>query len=812
VKLILDKELLTGHLETNVSLRPLCLARFTENLDTATSDAARLCQTWGGAGNILVPVGHNGRIARYLRNQLREAELDGYTWKDQSHPQVQYLHREIAWDTPALLVALNEQSATSRPISVADLDSADPWYLPYRAALGWMESSLHPFLAQRGGLTEETHDLNQWIPVHRHAVTGSLKDLLERLSDEQVITPRQFSTLYLATGQEPNTGFMDVESIIPNRWRQAIASGPNVVVVMQPGSVDDFALLWNLRAQWGDYRCMPIGLPADQLDQATIEELRQPGVATYFGFSGGEICLVSQSLDFDTVSAMAGSLWQVKAARPSDLVRVGLAPGMHRGVAQTWSQGQAVIPSLTDGDRKVLSDVFRSSPTLRLSVDVPSSPIPVAAPLHGWMMGGFACGRSIVGANLQSQRTSATAYWPSGWTSLVASALELGFEVRESQPGVAAMRLLEALEDAQEAIYLCDDQLIALLYQMAERSGMSWWKRRWSGLEVRLRESGWSESGIQALSAETDAASPVIASAEEGRELTYSALRRCFGSQATTDRWIEWAQERRLLVKGVEVRCSDCRATFWVPMDAIARNYVCPGCARRIEHPYRSDSLNFRYRIGEVLRRCLELDCLGHVLALRWLVQLFQDYGLVGAHPGVEFVKDGRVVAELDVVLLFRDGSLVPVEVKRRAAGFSQEQADAADAFNKQIDARFDVVCIPERIEPTDDIHKFGRLAPLVPRFILSLDQLQQTHVIWGAGRNPFTYRDEEDRFGPVRQQWLNRVASIGSEPVEDAAAVTVEYWQRHGPTGSHPSVNTAGVVDDTTKSQATDPRLEGED
>lgn len=65
--------------------------------------------------------------------------------------------------------------------------------------------------------------INEIIPVEHVHVTGSLNDLLARLTNREKITPRQFSTLYLAAGSSPNTGYTGAGDALPDRWQHGTA-------------------------------------------------------------------------------------------------------------------------------------------------------------------------------------------------------------------------------------------------------------------------------------------------------------------------------------------------------------------------------------------------------------------------------------------------------------------------------------------------------------------------------------------------------------------------------------------------------------
>ena len=170
--------------------------------------------------------------------------------------------------------------------------------------------------------------------------------------------------------------------------------------------------------------------------------------------------------------------------------------------------------------------------------------------------------------------------------------------------------------------------------------------------------------------------------AGEGRARGFEYFRRALANDAKAATiWLTWAEQHHLVVRGVNIVCPHCKAQSWLPMASVPPPVGCPGCGRALDTPYEARQVPFAYRIGEPLRRVLETDSLGHVLALHWFTQLLGGpAGLIGSYPGVEFITgEGAghtTVGEADVLMLFTDGSLVPVEVKLTAAGVDASTLD----------------------------------------------------------------------------------------------------------------------------------------
>lgn len=100
----------------------------------------------------------------------------------------------------------------------------------------------------------------------------------------------------------------------------------------------------------------------------------------------------------------------------------------------------------------------------------------------------------------------------------------------------------------------------------------------------------------------------------------------------------------------------------------------------------------------------------------------------------------GRDIGEADVLLLFADGSLVPVEVKRRLGGTEGRTAELMDALADALDAPYDVLAVTESARDCQPLAALRRDLPARPRVLLTNDQLHQEHVFWALGADPFAW------------------------------------------------------------------------
>jgi len=133
------------------------------------------------------------------------------------------------------------------------------------------------------------------------------------------------------------------------------------------------------------------------------------------------------------------------------------------------------------------------------------------------------------------------------------------------------------------------------------------------------------------------------------------------------------------------------------------------------------------------------------VLALYWFTQLLgEPGGLIGAHPGVEFsAGDGKsrtTVGEADVLLLFADGRLAPVEVKRAAAGVDAKALELMDRLAAALEAPYDVVAVSQPARDCPDLPASIPQPTDRPRLVITDDQILNRRPFWAAGSNPFAW------------------------------------------------------------------------
>lgn len=759
---LLDDELLEGISEVQVAYRPERIAfplKDSITQEELISAVRNQCQIWGGAVTPFVPLNADETVSREYARILPGSAIDGIAGL---HPH-NLFHladakvtpiRHIEAHGPQLAFTLLEfgKAEKYRPVEVVELDSEDPWRMIYAACLGLLPEKPDAALLESHNLVPDLA-FEDIIRVDRVHVEGSLDDLLRRLNSKEVISPRKLSMLQLAYGDAGSTNIRTSRVVLPDDNAARLDAGPSVVVICSPGDMRDVALLWNLRGAKGDAASLPIGIPKDEATPERIQQLmRDPG-APRNGIPANGLYLTSASLsEHEIRSLIGGDTPRVGIGSYEEMLHLGYPGSISRNEVLVWREGRTAFVPLP---ASMYRDFFAHgilSPTVAMHADVRAleSPFPEGPDVraidfnHVYRAGGYS-----VDVAHRKRNEAYSLFWPSTFLMARIVASKRGFDIRESEPGRAAKILLSGLPSITDLCNLAHAPLLRMLEDMAARQGFGWYKNR-------LRAHGQQADPIDSVGPTTD----------ELPEKTFNEFKRALGnSDKATKAWLHWAEVSHLILKGFQLVCDACEAKQWVPVAAFAPPIICRGCARQMPTPFGDrNSVEFRYRLSERLRRVYEQDAMGHLLVARYfhaLLHAGKDGRLIGLHPGVEAHKKGEVKTEgeADVLLFTRRSEFIPVEVKRTVSGLTEKEVSKLDHLADFMHSPWSAVAFCQYGCEVDETQA-KELASYTPeaghsRVVLSYDQLLERHPFWGLGGDPFKWQalteqdiaSREDRF-----------------------------------------------------------------
>lgn len=298
---LLTDEPLDGDIVIQRQLRPAGCAVAVDRTDFATATPAviGLCDSWGGSAMPLIPVTPHAPVDSRWHRVLLQSNIDGIRRTDLLDEQERKRFCDIGGEDYRqlllrILVDLDGPKPTVQTSRGVPTDH--PWYLAYLAMLGDLPtapSSMNTWNDLPPSLTYQDiatiHGVESEI-----GATGLLALTRTRNAVSAVDLTR--SKLKVGLPAATNRGLLPETSRY--EWdddRTSRRYGPNIIVVYQPGSVEDLALIWNLRARFVHPDGLPLPIPLTDTIGQDLDTLKRSNVEHYFG-GGHNVALTSFSV------------------------------------------------------------------------------------------------------------------------------------------------------------------------------------------------------------------------------------------------------------------------------------------------------------------------------------------------------------------------------------------------------------------------------------------------------------------------------------------------------------------------------------
>lgn len=388
---LLDEEPLNGSHAARITIRPERTAIPVRSVDELVAAITFECQLWGGANTPLVPVSASGLVPPEYVDILPGSAIEWVRGLDAFGLYNMFGASEVSVSTRdygdemdgfgrQLAVALLPYGKQQdyRRLAVTQLTEDDPWRGIYAACLGILPESPSSDVLRHGYLKEELR-FEGFVNLDRFNVAGSLEDLLQRLTSEASISPRQLSLIHLRSGGG-KYGIGAKSTILPEPNFARNDAGPNIVVACSPNNTDDLALLWNLRSAHGDSRPLPIGIPTSELTTDRVKELAAHALVSEYGIHAKSIYVTSASIGVAALNAKLGEPddREFKVIDVGELLTLGVPAGWSREDVIVWSDGRGrFVPLPVESKKDILEDThFGRHTRMQVDVQVLSRPFP----------------------------------------------------------------------------------------------------------------------------------------------------------------------------------------------------------------------------------------------------------------------------------------------------------------------------------------------------------------------------------------------------------------------------------------------------
>jgi hypothetical protein len=253
-----------------------------------------------------------------------------------------------------------------------------PWYLAYLAVLGDLPSlpdSMNSWNNLRPDLTYQ-----DVLTVRSIEEDVGAAGLLACLRDYTATSAVNLTRVRLSSGLQAsfNQGLLREESRF--EWdedRIARHYGPNIVVVYKPGSVEDLALIWNLRARFAHPPRFPLALPLTATTDRDLQTWVDSGADQRSVF-GPNFALTSFSVD-QTDLATLGRPRQFDVIEPWQLLRPIYGYCVTSTEMAHFSHGQATVASFSPTDIQALGQSYlgrHQGTWMKLKTTIAEDPLP----------------------------------------------------------------------------------------------------------------------------------------------------------------------------------------------------------------------------------------------------------------------------------------------------------------------------------------------------------------------------------------------------------------------------------------------------
>jgi hypothetical protein len=693
---LLTDEPLDGDIVIQRQLRPAGCAVAVDRTDFATATPAviGLCDSWGGSAMPLIPVTPHAPVDSRWHRVLLQSNIDGIRRTDLLDEQERKRFCDIGGEDYRqlllrILVDLDGPKPTVQTSRGVPTDH--PWYLAYLAMLGDLQTTPGP--------------MNTWNDLPRSltyqdiaTIDGVETDIgatgllaLTRTRNAVSAVDLTRSKLKVGLPAATNRGLLPETSRY--EWdddRTSRRYGPNIIVVYQPGSVEDLALIWNLRARFVHPDGLPLPIPLTDTIGQDLDTLKRSNVEHCFG-GGHNVALTSFSVPPADLEPIAKP-HRFDVVDPWKLV--GPIGGYCVPSTETahFTAGVATIPCFTATETEALGISFlgqHQGTWMQLKTTVADEPLPLSPTMRRPnYYGEF---RYLDGPITKSGHLNQTTdiRQPASMEVLAAFATDFNITTTESSPGRAAEQIMRAAHE--KLSMFAAPGVVDAVRELTRGRHVSLVKTR---LNQFLNQADLDESTdrYQLLNDRLDKGVGT-ADVEEIGYLTFNQLKVLMRtSQTGAQRWLQWATASGLVLRGVEARCDRCGHKQWRPLIEVIPTLICHGCARTIENPHGFNHIEYRYRASESLLRAMNHDVLPSILSIRYIASVMGgQHGMVyGAYPGIEFRQRGstKVDAEIDALVVLRTGAIIVGECKTNARGLTNRELiklwDAAD----QIGAR----------------------------------------------------------------------------------------------------------------------------
>ena len=729
----------TGIHQVTIRLNPYRIARILEEdkLVNFINIVHELCQIWGGGQIPIVPTTQNTIPEVYQAALINSAvdEVEKPAMPNPENDSFISISSEKEKFTDQFLYSLFGYNSQNKwlPVSTTQLDTKDPWLPIYAACLGQLPANPSWDLL-KGNRLEQTLTFDDFLTVKREKAKGSIDDLIQRMTQHQTISPRQLTLFQLSSNDRRFESLFPEPSILPKDGVISI-SHRRLFIVVCSESTADWALLWNLVGATDGTFLGAVGVPHSEFNQDFIDQLLSLS-KTNHQIRVSEFIVTSATYSSEDLKTQLSltSESEYQKLRFSDIentLQFGPTADQTRIDTALFENGSGIItPSLPGADTEVYSKSLLNTQTLMsLSIEISGWNLPRNLRLgnhHYMIIDGRI--RSLV--RIHNRTEPYRIIVPSRQALLESSLLRQNLRPTESEPGKVVRLLLERMGGIHEVINLLHRPLLELFDEMASKQGINWYKQK---------------SASQGEN-KTPGSDAVAEHFDDMSHFSFAAFKKVFSNKSkSTQYWLHWAEKKGLIIKGFVISCENCDTDQWLAVNGLKFPAICNGCGTENTTPFTDKvTLNFSYKLSELMRRVYRCDAMGHMLAAYYFLHVLTQRKLVGWHPGLELRCDESTdpIGEVDFLLFDNENQKIPVEVKKSHRGVTDRELNKLEELRKLLNSKWSALVICEYAQNVRDQDLRTLIVRNVDgsykRIVLTFDQILNLTPVWAFQEDPF--------------------------------------------------------------------------
>lgn len=651
---------LSGMHVVSTQIRPLRLAFLVPGDDPKIAARAidSCCLTWGGYCNPIIPYSTTEGLSEEWRAILAVLDPDhivdcvGISEADKvdfaGHHQ--FVSR---WENPlatfftngalqysALNQFLSHETGLACPVATED----DPLYLQFLARHGRLKEEF----------VEETLRLHGWTTDTRYAHLASLSEVdisgqpEAILLGEDIRTSFKLLTLAGLTIQGPS---YSLNRGTPERPQYDEGYAECVIVTGTADSIADLALYWDLSLDRPLARSFPLWIPIDILDsdqgQSLVGRARQfLSPRMFLPKHVHDIHVLSASMNQSELESRIRDRYPVAIITTERLSRF-LTGGWKCTLSQerrevSFDGGQARVPVGRPDTLQKFAAYDRVTCEMQIDGVVLPRSKSLQQKLYGVSPRITRRGGLERFAYVSNLPDLIKIHIPNGWIILASVCEDHGYDCVPSDKGRIALGQLTQLGDIEDICVIDSSRVYTLLKDLSRVDKKRTYAADRKTAQFSIFKDNWGQNPAKVI--------------------------------------VQWLLERRILFRGIPLKCPICQMKHWYELDRISDIWHCDGCQSDRPIPLDLDKSQWAYRVNELYAHGQDQGATAHLIAMYnlYLLNQLDASSALGYYPGICLRgRQGASVPssdiEIDLVAII-DGRLIVAECKESGEMLTEQE------------------------------------------------------------------------------------------------------------------------------------------